>query len=366
MHLGLDEEQEALAGTVRALLARRADSQAVRAAAASDAGYDTDLWRTLCEQIGAAALTVPEEYDGAGATLFEAGIVLDELGHSLAPAPLLPAVVVAEALRAVLEVDAATGAAHAADLLSRVAAGEVAALAWSGASGLPARREPVVAVTAGDGTHATGEVRNVPFAAQAEVLVVAAHDGERPVLLAVDPSDASVERTPAMDTTWQLGTVRLEAAPATVLAADATAALDRAHLAGTVALTSLQLGCARRGLEMTVSYAKERVQFGRPIGSFQALKHRLADLLVLVEMSRSAVWAATHAVAVDAPDAETLAAAAASYCTEALDRVAAETVQLHGGLAITWEHDAQMVFKRAHALRQLIGLPHLHRASLVG
>ena len=113
---------------------------------------------------------------------------------------------------------------------------------------------------------------------------------------------------------------------------------------------------------MTVEYSKDRVQFGRQIGSFQALKHRMADMLVLVETARSASWAAAYAVANDAPDADHLASVAASWCGDALSTVAAETVQLHGGIAITWEHDAQLVFKRAHALTQLFGQPHQHRA----
>ena len=115
---------------------------------------------------------------------------------------------------------------------------------------------------------------------------------------------------------------------------------------------------------MTVAYSKDRVQFGRPIGSFQALKHRMADMLVLLEMSRSASWAAAYAVASDAPDAAQLVHAAKSYVAEAVAQVAAETVQMHGGIAITWEHDAHLVFKRAHALGQLFGAPHVHRAAL--
>ena len=106
------------------------------------------------------------------------------------------------------------------------------------------------------------------------------------------------------------------------------------------------------------------MQFGRPIGSFQALKHRMADMLVLVEMSRSASWAASYALSTDAPNAEQLAHVAKSYCSDALNKIAAETVQLHGGIAITWEHDAQLVFKRAHALAQLFGAPHTHRALI--
>ena len=140
------------------------------------------------------------------------------------------------------------------------------------------------------------------------------------------------------------------------------------------ALTSaLQVGAAQRGLDMTVAYSKERVQFGRPIGSFQALKHRMADMLVLVEASRSASWGATAAASAYVQDptderAEILArraAVARSYCSDALDHVASETVQLHGGIAITWEHDAHLVFKRAHALNHLLTPAHVARAGLL-
>ncbi len=137
------------------------------------------------------------------------------------------------------------------------------------------------------------------------------------------------------------------------------------HRVGTLATAALQVGCAQRGLDMTVDYTKQREQFGRPIGSFQALKHRMADLLVQVQMSRSGAWAAVQAYVDGAANAERLAAAAGSYCAEAAMAVAAETVQLHGGIAITWEHDAHLVLKRAQALNQLFGLPHQQRASLV-
>ena len=136
---------------------------------------------------------------------------------------------------------------------------------------------------------------------------------------------------------------------------DGAAAASAAELVGAVGVAALSAGLAARALEMTVAYSKERVQFGRPIGSFQALKHRMADLLVLVEMSRSASWAASYALSTDARNAEQLAHVAKSYCSDALNKIAAETVQLHGGIAITWEHDAQLVFKRAHALSQLFG-----------
>ena len=146
---------------------------------------------------------------------------------------------------------------------------------------------------------------------------------------------------------------------------DAAAALAAAHRVGTLATAALAVGCAQRGLDMTVAYTKEREQFGRPIGSFQALKHRMADMLVRVQMSRAGAWAAVQAHVHGEPNADRLAAAAASYCSEATMAVAAETIQLHGGIAITWEHDAHLVFKRAQALHQLFGLPHQQRATLI-
>ena len=320
MELTFSEEQQELAATVRSLLTKRADPAAVRAAMASEAGYDEALWQTLCDQIGAAALAVPEEYGGAGFSLLESMIVLEEVGRSLAPSPLLSSVVTAEALLA-------GGTDEAKErLLPRIAAGEVAAF------GVPG--EPSL------------------FVDRATVLVVAADA----LLLAEGPGPW----LPSMDQTVRLGSVPTEG----TAIGDAAAARARASLVGAVGVAALSAGLAARALEMTVAYSKERVQFGRPIGSFQALKHRMADLLVLVEMSRSASWAASYALATGATNAEQLAHVAKSYCSDALSAVAAETVQLHGGIAITREHDAQLVFKRAHALRQLYGLPHQHRTLI--
>ncbi len=325
MELAFSEEQQELAGTVRSVLAKRADSAAVRAAMASETGYDESLWRLLCEQIGVAALAVPEELGGAGFTLLETMIVLEELGRSLAPSPLLASLVTAEALLA-------GGSDEAKDrLLPRIAAGEVAAFVVPG--------EPAL------------------FADRATVLLAATDDG----LVELDPASSDAVWLPSMDQTSRLASVD---ATGGAPIGDGAAALARSGLVGAVAVAALSAGLSARALEMTVAYSQERVQFGRPIGSFQALKHRMADLLVLVEMSRSASWAASYALSVGSPDAEQLAHVAKSYCSDALTKVAAETVQLHGGIAITWEHDAQLVFKRAHALSQLYGAPHAHRALI--
>ena len=353
MEFGLSEEQEQLASTLRSLLAKHADSAAVRAALDTEGGYDPALWQLLCEQIGVAALAVPEEYDGAGFSVFETLVVLDELGRSLAPSPLLATLVASEALLGSREAEAC------ARLLPRIAAGEIATLAWSGPRG-PGLAEPVRA----EGNTLTGTVTDVLSGDLAEVLLVLATTETGVALFEVDPAAVTRIWTPAMDTTLRLATLTFEQTPATLVTADASAVLPRARLVGTVGVAALQVGCAQRALEMTVAYAKEREQFGRPIGSFQALKHRMADMLVLVEMSRSAFWAAAYALSVAGPDAERLAAVAGSYCSESLTKIAAETVQLHGGIAITWEHDAQLVFKRAHALGQLFGQAHQHRRSL--
>lgn len=327
MEFALSEEQRELASTVRSLLTKRADSRAVRAAVESEAGYDESLWQTLCEQIGAAALGIPEEYDGAGFSLFESLVVLEEVGRSLAPSPLLSSLVTAEALLAGADEDAK------ARLLPRIAMGEVAAFA--------------------DGWSA----HHVLDGDRASVLVVAADDG----LFKVDPDACERTWTPTMDQSIRLASVRVTPGSGTRIGS-AGPARERAALVGAVGAAALAAGCADRALEMTVAYTKERVQFGRPIGSFQALKHRMADMLVLLEMSRSASWAASYAVSTGADNAAQLAHVAKSYCSDALAHIAGETVQLHGGIAITWEHDAQLVFKRAHALGQLFGAPHEHRA----
>jgi alkylation response protein AidB-like acyl-CoA dehydrogenase len=300
MELARTEEQQELAATVRALLAKRSDSAAVRAATASAEGYDTALWRALCEQVGVAALAIPEEYDGFGASLVETAVVLEELGENLAPAPLL-----ASTLAAVHALLHGSDEVRA-DLLPRLAAGAV-----------------------------------VPFTLDDVVL---------------EPE----ERTGSLDQTLRLA-----------LADPPAVTPEDVRDIATALVSALQVGAMQRGLRMTVSYAQERVQFGRPIGSFQALKHRMADMLVRLEASRSASRGAAAAAAayVADPSAENaatlarLAAVAGAYCSEALDHIASETVQLHGGIAITWEHDAHLVLKRAHALSLLSGPAHRHRTA---
>ncbi|WP_312871466.1 acyl-CoA dehydrogenase family protein [Amycolatopsis acididurans] len=336
------EEARALRESVRALLAKRSD---VRAAMESPLGYDDKLWSTLCEQIGVAALAVPDEYGGVGASLAELCVVQEELGRTLTPAPMLgSAVLAAQALLA-------TGNDEAcARLLPGIAAGtSIATLAWTGADG---RWSPAhVAFTASNST-VDGIAHYVLDAGNADVVLALAGTSDGIGLYEVTGAHRSL--APAMDPTRRFGVVECAGAPATRLDKGGFP-LARVRDVAVIALAAEQYGAASRALELTVDYTKQRHQFGRPIGSFQALKHRMADVFVHVESARSALYAAIVAALGDAPSLPDDAATARVVCTEALEHAAAEMIQLHGGIAITWEHDAHLYFKRAHGTAQLFG-----------
>jgi hypothetical protein len=295
-----------LQDAVRALLTKRCDPRK---------GFDETLWRVLCEQIGVASLAIPERFGGAGATLAETHVVMAELGRALAPVPLLSSVYAAQVLLA-------SGNDEVCErLLPRIAAGAIATV-----------------VEVDD----TGRGEFVLDGDLAEIVLVG--DGSA----VFEATEVEATATAAMDVTRRLATVR--ARPGARLGD--VDALGAAKEAATVALTAEQVGAAERILEITVQYTKDRVQFGRPIGSFQALKHRMADLHVLAQAARSASWAAV---------AGTVSPSVAkAYCSEAFLTIAGECIQLHGGIAITWEHDAHLYFKRAHGSAQLFGSPDEH------
>ncbi len=339
----LTDEQRGLRAAVRQLLAKRSDSAAVRRAVEQPCGYDAGLWKVLCEQIGIAALAVPERFGGVGAGPREVQLVTEELGRTLTPAPLLGSVLATSLLLALDD------SAACERLLPRIADGGVAAVAWAGADGHWGRG----AVDVVDGTL-TGEAHLVLDGDVAEILLVVAGGA----VYEVDPATGQRTHTPTMDVTRRLATVRLAGVAGTRIGpADASAALASALDAAIVALAAEQVGAAAAALEMTVEYSMVRQQFGRPIGSFQALKHRMADLYVLLEAARSAAYAAGEGAV--------LPSVAKAYCSEAFQTIAGETIQLHGGIAITWEHDAHLYFKRAHGSAALFGSPgeHLHRLA---
>ena len=332
--------------SVRALLGKHAGSAAVRAGMETELGYDENLWRLLCEQIGVGALAIPEEYGGFGASLIESLLVVGELGRTLAGVPMLGSAVLGA--QAVL----LSGDAEACErLLPEVAEGtRTIAVCWAGASGWD---EP--GVHAADGIL-SGTAHYVLDGLTADTLVAVTSTG----LFEVEAGAVGVTRraVPTMDPTRKLAEVTFAAVPARRLGtADPVVSTARLHEIAWAAVAAEQVGAAEHCLEMTVEYTKSRVQFGRAIGSFQALKHRMADMYVLVESAKSASRAATVAVAERSPSAAEDVWAARVQCSEAFTTIIAEMVQLHGGIAITWEHDAHLFFKRAHGDAQLFGQP---------
>ncbi|MGK8521774.1 acyl-CoA dehydrogenase family protein [Nocardia asteroides] len=340
------EHQEFLA-SVRALLTKHAGSAAVRAAMDTELGYDPALWRLLCEQIGVAALAIPEEYGGFGASLVESLLVVGELGRTLAGVPMLGSAVLGA--QAVLLSQDAEACAR---LLPGLAEGtRTIAVCWADERGWD---EPGVRAA---NAALTGTAHYVLDGMAADTFVVVTPTG----LFELEPTAPGVtrRRVPAMDPTRALAEVTFDGAAARRLGSgDPAAAIARLREVAWAALAAEQVGAADRCLEMTVDYAKSRVQFGRVVGSFQALKHRMADMYVLLESARSASVAATAAVAANSPSAAEDVWVARVHCSEALTAIAAETIQLHGGIAITWEHDAHLFFKRAHGDAQLFGTPH--------
>ena len=334
-------------------------------------GYDVPLWQRLCGEIGVAGLAIPERYGGAGAGPVETCIVIEELGRGLVPSPLLGSAVLAG--QALL----ASGDEQACQrLLPGIASGAtVAALAWAPQAGHWDPADPAFAAHgSGHVWVLTGEAHHVLDGDTAGVLLAAARAPDGTGLFEVDPVHPAVTRraVTAMDTTRRLAVVALEGAPGRSVGPGAgIRALARARDLACIALAAEQAGAARRALELTVAYTKTRVQFGRPIGGFQALQHRMADLHVLVESARSLCYAAAFAAAdaeadsgADSARLGMLAAAAKAHCSQALTRAAGQMIQLHGAIGITWEHDAHRYFKRAHGTGQLFGRPEEHVARV--
>jgi alkylation response protein AidB-like acyl-CoA dehydrogenase len=354
--VNLTTEQRDLRDAVRGLLARHD-----RAVAAS--GGDRSLWQRLCGEIGVAGLAIPQRYGGGGAGPVEIQVVMAELGRDLRTSPMLgSAVLAAGALLA------AGDEAACERLLPALANGSaIAALAWTGPEGRWDPGEAAFAARHSPGGWAlTGEAHYVLDGDAADVLLAAARTADGTGLFEVDPACPGVSRcaVTTMDTTRRLAVVRLEGAPGRRIGSGGSGALARARDLACLALAAEQAGAAARALELTVAYSKDRVQFGRPIGTFQALQHRMADLHVLVESAAALSHAAASAAQAGTPDAGLHAAAAKAYCSEALLTVAGEMIQLHGAIGITWEHPAHRYLKRAHGAAFLFGRPADHIARI--
>jgi alkylation response protein AidB-like acyl-CoA dehydrogenase len=343
---------------------QRALRDAVRGVLARHQAHDDDLtlWHRLAA-IGVPGLAVPGQFGGGGAGPVEVHIVQEELGRTLARTPMLGS--------AVLATQALLGSgdeAACARLLPAMADGTViAALAWATAAGHWGPDEVACRATAAaDGAWSIdGEPQYVLDGDLASVLLVPAKIADAGIgLFEVDPGQpgASVAACTSMDQTRRLAAVRLESAAGRRIGAQAALGLVRDL--GCIALSAEQAGAAARALEITVEYTKIRVQFGRPIGSFQALQHRMADLHVLVQAAGSVSRAAAEAAQRGAADVPVRAATAKAYCSEALQQVTAEMLQMHGAIGMTWEHDAHRYFKRAHGAAMLLGTPAAHVARV--
>jgi alkylation response protein AidB-like acyl-CoA dehydrogenase len=370
------EEHDALngvRGAAKRFLSAHASSAKVREAMATERGWDAALWSRMAGELGWSALAIPEAFGGAGAGAWELAAVFEEMGRACACAPLFSTVCLGA--QTILE---GGDEAQKAELLGPIA--ERAATATLAITERGGEWEPgdvtATAAKADGGWVLRGTKRYVVDGHTADAVVVVAREtgssGKDGVGLFVVPGDArGLERRAlgTMDQTRRLAEVTLRDlhVPAGArLARGDWSAVERVLARACVALAAEQVGGASRCLEMSVEYAKVRTQFSRPIGSFQAIKHKCADMLVDVESARSASLHAARVAASAADEAELAVAAslAKAFCSDAFLRVAGETIQVHGGIGFTWDHDAHLFFKRAKSSLQLLGAPAHHRDAI--
>jgi alkylation response protein AidB-like acyl-CoA dehydrogenase len=369
MILGVTEEQEELRASVRRFLADRAPITAVRELMETTDGLDAGVWRQAGEQLGLQGIAIPEQYGGAGFSFAEQAIVLEELGAALYGGPYLASAVLATtALLASPDEDARKA------YLPGIASGDtIATLAFTEEDGswepdaIRLTANPAQDDSAG-GWQLDGRKSFVLDGHTANLILVVARTGDALSLFAVPAEASGLTRTalPTLDQTRKLARLDFAAVPATLIGSvgDGQAVLSRTLDVAAIAQAAEQLGGAQRALDMAVEYAKVRHQFGRPIGSFQAIKHRCADLLLEVESLRSAVQYAAAAVAEDSAEVPVVAALVKAYASDVYFHVAAENIQIHGGIGFTWEHDAHLYFKRAKASELFLGDASYHREHL--
>ena len=356
------DEQTMLGDTVREFLEATMTLDAVREASLTETAFDTDVWEGICE-MGLAGLNVPEEYGGAGYSFAEMAIVFEELGRRVVPVPLLSTVMATEAILV-----SGSDAQKAALLPSIVSGARIVSLAVfedaHDVDSIATRAESVE-----QGWMLSGTKRYVIDAPNADQFIVSARTPEGVGLFVVEAGaeGLSVVSTPALDATRPLGEVSLRGV---IVGSDAylggvpsgravISALD----IGVVAIAQEQAGGAQRCLEMSVEYANDRYQFGRTIGSFQAVKHMCADMLVSVEHATSVARHAAQSVG-DPEEARIAVPLAMSVCSDAYMKVAGDTIQIFGGIGFTWEHDAHLYFKRAKSTSLLLGSVNSYRDRL--
>jgi alkylation response protein AidB-like acyl-CoA dehydrogenase len=372
-------EQEELRRTVRQFLDKTSPEREVRRLMATERGYDPDTWHRIADELGLLGLAIPQDYGGAGAGLTELGIVAQEMGRALFCGPFLGTAVLAVAALG----ESADEAAQR-RWLPAIAAGELIATvaipgtlpggdgAGAPASEVTARRGAGPDLDAGGGWVLDGTAGFVLDGHVADLVLVPAATGEGTSLFAVGGTAPGLDRTQlaAFDATRKHARLRFAATPARLIGPDpetggAEPALARVYDLGCVALACEQVGVAERALDMARDYALLRTQFGRPIGSFQAVKHKLADVLLEVEAARSAAWFGLWAADCCRDQLPVVASIAQATCSAAAYLAAAENIQVHGGIGYTWEHPAHLYFRRATTSRMWLGDPAGHYERLL-
>jgi alkylation response protein AidB-like acyl-CoA dehydrogenase len=365
MNFAFSEEQDELRRGVRRFLAEKSPETEVRRLMETPEGYDPAVWTQMADQLGLQSLTIPEEYGGSGFSYVELIVVLEEMGSALLCAPYFATV--ALAANALL-----TSGDESAkkELLAGLASGEdIGTLALTEDNG---RWDfdgiGLEAKAAGDGWVLNGHKSFVLDGHTANLIIVAGRTAAGLSLFAVRDDAAGLTRTllPTMDQTRKQARLEFANTPARLIGTDggAAAGLTKTLDLAVVALAAEQVGGAQHCLDSSVEYAKTRIQFGRPIGSFQAIKHKCADMLLEVESAKSAAYYAGWTAADDSDELPVVASLAKSYCSEAYFHAAAENIQIHGGIGFTWEHDAHLYFKRAKSSELLFGDPTYHRELL--
>lgn len=365
MDFAPSSEQRELAAVVRKFLAELSPESEVRRLIADFRGWNPELWTRMATEIGLQGLAIPERFGGSGFGIAELGVVFEEAGRALLPAPLLSTVALAAS--AIL---ASNDESACRDYLPGIAAGTlVATVALTEESGSWAIDSVATRANAGPtGWELTGTKCYVLDGGSADLLLVVARSANGIGLFAVDrdAEGLQIDVVPTFDPTRPMAQLELRSTPARLIGADGAGGpvVERALAVSSVLLAAEQLGGATAALDMAVEYAKTRMQFGRAIGSFQAVKHKAADMLLRVEAARSAVLYALWAGETDAADFAATASLAKSYCSEAYSFCAAENVQIHGGIGFTWEHPAHLYLRRAKATELLFGSPAYHRERL--
>ncbi len=363
MNFAFSEEQEELRRFVRQFMEEKSPETAVRDLMATDNGYDPDVWKQMAEQLGLQSLIIPEEYGGQGFGYIELVVVLEEMGRALLCAPFFSSVVLAANTLLHSDDEAAKK-----ELLSEIASGaSIATVAFTESNGRWDSEGIAMEAVESDGSwHVSGTKMFVLDGHVADIVIVAANTPQGVSLFWCRGDGVSRSVLSTMDQTRKQARLEFDNTPVQLLGEIGSGwkTLERVLDLAAVALAAEQVGGAQMCLEASVDYAKTRMQFGRPIGSFQAIKHKCADMLLEVESAKSAAYYAGWCASELNDELPSTACLAKAYCSEAYFNAASENIQIHGGIGFTWEHPAHLYFKRAKSSELLFGDPAYHRELL--